>query len=54
MTNILLRFVRHKSGVTGIEYALIASALAVVLFGAMAVIRPALAGSYALIAGSLS
>lgn len=52
MSKTFMRFVRDESGATAIEYALIASTLAIVLFGALAAIRPALSGAYTTIASA--
>jgi pilus assembly protein Flp/PilA len=46
-------FCRNDSGVTAIEYGLIAALIAVIIIGAVAAVGTGLSGTFSTIAGSL-
>ena len=50
---LLSRFVRDESGVTAIEYGLIAALIAVVIIGAVATVGTKLSTTFSTVAGSL-
>jgi pilus assembly protein Flp/PilA len=49
----LLAFVRDESGVTAIEYGLIAALIAVVIIGAIQTVGTSLSGTFSTVASSL-
>lgn len=51
--NKLLRFMKDEEGVTAIEYALIASLIAVAIIGAVTLVGSDLSAKFTSIAGSL-
>ena len=53
MKNLLSRFVADESGVTAIEYGLIAALIAVVIIGAVKTVGTGLSGTFSTVAGSL-
>lgn len=53
MKNLFLRFIAEESGVTAIEYGLIAALIAVVIIGAVATVGTNLSGTFSTVAGSL-
>ena len=53
MKNLVMRFVAEASGVTAIEYGLIASLIAVVIVGAVTAAGTSLSGTFSMVAGSL-
>lgn len=53
MTQILNRFVADKSGVTAIEYGLIAALLAVVIIAAVSLVGTNVSNTFSTVAGSL-
>ena len=53
MKNLLSRFVADESGVTAIEYGLIAALIAVVIIGAVSTVGKNLSGTFSTVAGSL-
>ena len=53
MRNILSRFAADRSGVTAIEYGLIAALIAVIIIGAVATVGTNLSTTFSSVAGSL-
>jgi pilus assembly protein Flp/PilA len=53
MKNLVTRFVSDESGVTAIEYGLIAALIAVVIIAAVATVGTALKGTFSTVAASL-
>jgi pilus assembly protein Flp/PilA len=53
MKNLVSRFVSDESGVTAIEYGLIAALIAVVIIGAVSTLGTKLSGTFASVASSL-
>ncbi len=53
MTQILNRFVADESGVTAIEYGLIAALLAVVIIAAVSLVGTNVSNTFSTVAGSL-
>jgi pilus assembly protein Flp/PilA len=53
MKNLVSRFVSDESGVTAIEYGLIAALIAVVIIGAVSTLGTKLSGTFASVAASL-
>ena len=53
MKNLVSRFVSDESGVTAIEYGLIAALIAVVIIGAVSTVGTNLSKTFSTVAGSL-
>jgi pilus assembly protein Flp/PilA len=53
MNNLFSRFVSDESGVTAIEYGLIAALIAVVIIGAVSTLGTKLSGTFSQVASSL-
>ena len=53
MKNLFSRFIADESGVTAIEYGLIAALIAVVIIGAVATVGTSLSGTFSTVASSL-
>ena len=53
MSNLAFRFCRDESGVTAIEYGLIAALIAIIIIGAVAAVGTGLSGTFSTVAGSL-
>ena len=53
MTNLVYRLFRDESGVTAIEYGLIAALIAVIIIGAVTVVGTNLSTTFSTVAGSL-
>ena len=53
MKNLVSRFVSDESGVTAIEYGLIAALIAVVIIGAVSTVGTKLSGTFSSVAASL-
>jgi pilus assembly protein Flp/PilA len=53
MKSLFSRFVADESGVTAIEYGLIAALIAVVIIGAVTTVGTGLSGTFSTVAGSL-
>lgn len=53
MKNLFSRFVSDESGVTAIEYGLIAALIAVIIIGAVASVGTSLSGTFSTVASSL-
>jgi len=53
MKTMFSRFVADESGVTAIEYGLIAALIAVFIIGAVATVGTSLSGTFSTVAGSL-
>jgi pilus assembly protein Flp/PilA len=53
MKNLVSRFVADESGVTAIEYGLIAALIAVVIIGAIKTVGTSLSGTFSTVAASL-
>jgi pilus assembly protein Flp/PilA len=53
MKTLFSRFVTDESGVTAIEYGLIAALIAVIIIGAVSVVGTSLSGTFSTVAGSL-
>jgi pilus assembly protein Flp/PilA len=53
MKNLVSQFVANESGVTAIEYGLIAALIAVVIIGAVSVVGTSLSGTFSQVSGSL-
>ena len=53
MKNHVLRFLADESGVTAIEYGLIAALIAVVIIGALQTVGTSLSGTFSTVASSL-
>jgi len=53
VSNLVSRFCRDESGVTAIEYGLIAALIAVVIIAAVSVVGTDLSGTFSSVAGSL-
>jgi pilus assembly protein Flp/PilA len=53
MKNLVSRFVSDESGVTAIEYGLIAALIAVVIIGAVSTVGSKLSGTFSTVSGSL-
>jgi pilus assembly protein Flp/PilA len=53
MRSIISRFMARESGVTAIEYGLIAALIAVVIIGVVATVGTSLSGTFSTVAGSL-
>jgi pilus assembly protein Flp/PilA len=54
MKNLLTRFVKDESGVTAMEYGLIAALVAVVIIGAVQLVGTNLTNTFNTIAGALA
>ena len=54
MRKLLIRFARHDAGATSIEYALIASLVAVAIVSAVTVLRGDVVALYESVAGAFS
>lgn len=53
MKNLVSRFVSDESGVTAIEYGLIAALIAVIIIGAVSTVGTRLSTTFSTVAGSL-
>jgi pilus assembly protein Flp/PilA len=53
VSNLVFRFCRDESGVTAIEYGLIAALIAIIIIGAVAAVGTGLSGTFSTVAGSL-
>jgi pilus assembly protein Flp/PilA len=53
MYSVVRRFLREESGVTAIEYGLIAALIAVVIIGAVAAVGTNLSGVFSTVSSSL-
>lgn len=53
MRNVFLRLVADRSGVTAIEYGLIAALIAVIIIGAVSAVGTSLSTTFSTVAGSL-
>jgi pilus assembly protein Flp/PilA len=53
MKTLFSRFAMDESGVTAIEYGLIAALIAVIIIGAVSVVGTSLSGTFSTVAGSL-
>jgi pilus assembly protein Flp/PilA len=53
MKNLFSRFIADESGVTAIEYGLIAALIAVVIIGAIQTVGTSLSGTFSTVASSL-
>lgn len=53
MKSLVSRFVSDESGVTAIEYGLIAALIAIIIIGAVAAVGTSLSGTFSTVAGSL-
>jgi pilus assembly protein Flp/PilA len=53
MKNLVSRFVSDESGVTAIEYGLIAALIAVIIIGAVTTVGTRLSTTFSTVAGSL-
>jgi pilus assembly protein Flp/PilA len=53
MKNLVSRFVSDESGVTAIEYGLIAALIAVIIIGAVSTVGTKLSTTFSTVAGSL-
>lgn len=53
MKNLVSRFVSDESGVTAIEYGLIAALIAVIIIGAVSTVGTKLSSTFSTVAGSL-
>ena len=53
MKNLVSRFVSDESGVTAIEYGLIAALIAVIIIGAVTLVGSNLSTTFTTVAGSL-
>jgi pilus assembly protein Flp/PilA len=53
MSKLVHRFCRDDSGVTAIEYGLIAALIAVIIIGAVATVGTSLSGTFSTVASSL-
>lgn len=53
MRNVFFRLVADRSGVTAIEYGLIAALIAVIIIGAVSVVGTNLSATFSTVAGSL-
>jgi len=53
MKNLVSRFVTDETGVTAIEYGLIAALIAVVIIGAVSTLGTKLSATFSTVAGSL-
>jgi len=53
MKNLISRFVSDESGVTAIEYGLIAALIAVIIIGAVSTVGTKLSTTFSTVAGSL-
>jgi pilus assembly protein Flp/PilA len=53
MKNLVSRFVTDESGVTAIEYGLIAALIAVIIIGAVSTVGSKLSGTFSTVASSL-
>ena len=53
MNNLASRFLSNESGVTAIEYGLIAALIAVVIIGSVATVGTNLSVTFSTVAGSL-
>ncbi len=53
MSNFVLRFYRDESGVTAIEYGLIAALVAVIIIGAVSTVGTNLNSTFSSVANSL-
>jgi len=53
MKNLVSRFVSDESGVTAIEYGLIAALIAVIIIGAVTTVGTKLSTTFSTVAGSL-
>jgi pilus assembly protein Flp/PilA len=54
MHNLFHRFIKDQSGVTAIEYGLIAALIAVVIIGAVTTVGTDLSATFTTIAGKLT
>jgi pilus assembly protein Flp/PilA len=53
MSNLFRRFVKDQSGVTAIEYGLIAALIAVVIIGAVTALGTKVSGTFQAVAAAL-
>jgi pilus assembly protein Flp/PilA len=53
MKNLVSRFMTDESGVTAIEYGLIAALIAVIIIGAVSAVGTNLSSTFSTVAGSL-
>ena len=53
MSNLFVRFCRDESGVTAIEYGLIAALIAVIIIGAVSVVGTNLGSTFSTVSTSL-
>jgi pilus assembly protein Flp/PilA len=53
MNKLFSKFMADESGVTAIEYGLIAALIAVIIIGAVTVVGTSLSGTFSTVAGSL-
>ena len=53
MRSIMSRFIADESGVTAIEYGLIAALIAVVIIGVVTTVGTSLSGTFSTVASSL-
>ena len=53
MSNLFIRFCRDESGVTAIEYGLIAALIAIIIIGAVAAVGTNLSTTFSTVATSL-
>jgi pilus assembly protein Flp/PilA len=53
MKNLISRFLAEKSGVTAIEYGLIAALIAVIIIGAVSTVGTSLSTTFSTVAASL-
>ena len=53
MKNPVSRFMTDESGVTAIEYGLIAALIAVIIIGAVSAVGTSLSGTFSTVSGSL-
>ena len=53
MSNLFVRFCRDESGVTAIEYGLIAALIAVIIIGAVSVVGTNLSSTFSTVSTSL-
>ena len=54
MRNAFIRFVKNHSGATAIEYALIASLIAVVIIGGVTAVGTSLSSTFNTVSGKLN
>jgi pilus assembly protein Flp/PilA len=53
MKALVSRFITNESGVTAIEYGLIAALIAVIIIGAVSTVGTSLSGTFSTVASSL-